>query len=85
MCQHQIPNSNRKLEINNDPDGQKYYILKSEDDYLTVLPWCFAEDRVKVYVETSHLSQVEFQDNDELTEALKNAPRQYQEWIFKQQ
>ena len=84
LCQQQIPDSNRKLEINDGPNGQKYYITRSEDDYLTVSPWCFSEDKVKVYVETSHLSQVEFQDNAEITEALKNAPRQYKEWIFKQ-
>ena len=84
LCQQQIPDSDRKLEINDGPNGQKYYIAKSEGDYLTVCPWCFGEDKVKVYVETSHLSQVEFQNNQEITEALKNAPRQYKEWIFKQ-
>lgn len=83
LCQHQIPDNNRKLEINDGPDGQKYYIVKSEDDFLTVIPWCFTEDKIKVYVETSHLSQVEFEDNDAITEALKNAPRKYQEWIFR--
>jgi hypothetical protein len=82
LCQHQIPDNNRKLEINDGPDGQKYYIAKSDENSLTVTPWCFAEDKVKFYVETSHLSQVEFKDNTEIREALKNAPRKYQEWIF---
>ena len=82
LCQGKIPDNNRKLEINDGPDGQKYYIAKSEDDSLSVFPWCFQEDRVKVFVETSHLSQMVYKDNQELTEALKNAPRQYKEWIF---
>jgi hypothetical protein len=82
LCQQQIPDNNRKLEINDGPDGQKYYIAKSDEDSLTVTPWCFTEDKVKFYVETSHLSQVEFKDNTEIIEALKNAPRKYQEWIF---
>ena len=82
LCQRKIPDSNRKLEINDGPDGQKYYIAKSENGSLTVLPWCFNEDKVKVYVETSHLSQVEFKDNAEITKALQNAPRKYIEWIF---
>jgi hypothetical protein len=82
LCQDKIPDNNRKLEINNGPDGQKYYIARTEDDSLTVFPWCFQEDRVKVFVETSHLSQMAYKDNQELTEALKNAPRQYKEWIF---
>lgn len=81
LCQHQIPDNNRKLEINDGPDGQKYYIAKTEAG-LSVFPWCFKEDKLKVYVETSHLSQIKFQNNQQLTEALKNAPRQYKEWIF---
>ena len=82
LSQGKIPDNNRKLEINDGPDGQKYYIAKLEDGSLSVFPWCFKEEQVKVYVETSHLSQMVYQDNQELTEALKNAPRQYKEWIF---
>lgn len=83
MCQRQIPDNNRKLEINDGPDGTKYYLAKLEDDSLSVFPWCFQEKEIKVYVETSHLSQMSYQDNQELTEALKKAPRKYQEWIFR--
>ena len=82
LCQGKVPDNNRKLEINDGPDGQKYYIAKSEAGSLSVFPWCFQEDRVKVFVETSHLSQMVYKDNQELTEALKNAPRQYKEWVF---
>ena len=82
LCQQQIPDSKRKLEINDGPDGQKYYIAKSENDSLTVFPWCFKEDKIKVYVETSHLSEIKYEDAKALTEALKNAPRQYKEWIL---
>lgn len=82
LCQQQIPDSNRKLEINDGPDGQKYYIAKSKDDSLTVFPWCFKEDKIKVYVETSHLSEIKYENPKALTEALKNAPRQYKEWIL---
>jgi hypothetical protein len=82
LCQHKIPSNQRKLEINDGPNGQKYYITKSEADFLTIIPWCFTEAKIKVYVETSHLSQVQFKNNTEITEALKNAPRQYKEWIF---
>ena len=82
LCQHKIPDNQRKLEINDGPNGQKYYIAKTEAGSLSVFPWCFKEDEIKVFVETSHLSQIKFKDNQELTEALKNAPRQYKEWIF---
>ena len=82
LCQQKIPSNQRKLEINDGPDGQKYYITKTEDGSITVTPWCFEQNEIKVYVETSHLSQVEFKDNAEITAALQNAPRQYKEWIL---
>jgi Protein of unknown function (DUF3891) len=82
LCQQQIPDNYRKLEINDGPDGRKYYIAKSKSGSFSIFPWCFKEDKIKVYVETSHLSQISYQDNQELTEALKNAPRQYKEWIL---
>jgi hypothetical protein len=81
LCQQQIPDNQRQLEINDGPDGRKYYIVRSESG-LSVVPWCFKEDKIKVYVETSHLSQISYKNNQELTAALKNAPRQYQEWIL---
>ena len=83
LCQNQIPSSNRKLEINDSPNGEKNYIVETDDNSLTVTPWCFKEDEIKVYVETSHLSQVVFKDNDEIFQALHKAPRTYREWIFK--
>ncbi|HHP7231879.1 MAG TPA: DUF3891 family protein [Xenococcaceae cyanobacterium] len=83
LCQQKIPDNHRKLEINHGPDGQKYYIAKTEAGFLSVFPWCFKEAEFKVYVETSHLSQIKFKDNDELTAALKAAPRQYKEWILR--
>ena len=82
MCQQKLPSNQRKLETNDDPDGKKYYIAMSEDESITILSWCFEEDKVKLYVETSHLSQVQFKDNVEITEALKNAPRHHKKWIL---
>ena len=82
LCQDKIPSSQRKLEIQNSPSGETNYIFKTDDGSITVTPWCFKKDRIKVYIEISHLSQVEFKDNNEITEALKNAPRQYKEWIL---
>ena len=84
LCQNQIPSSERKLEINSSPNGEKNYIVKSGDSII-VTPWCFKEDEIKIYVETSHLSQVEFKNNEEITKALQNAPRQYKEWILTKQ
>ncbi|MFM2311816.1 MAG: hypothetical protein RLZZ04_1092 [Cyanobacteriota bacterium] len=82
LCQHQIPDNERTLEINVGPDGQKYEIAQSQDGTISVFPWCFAKDKITVYVETSHLSELKFKDNESLKSALKTAPRKYQEWTL---
>ena len=84
LCQDRIPSSERKLEINNSPNGEKNYIVKS-GDAITVTPWCFKEEEIKIYVETSHLSKVAFKDNEEITKALQEAPRKYKEWVLTKQ
>jgi hypothetical protein len=82
LCQHQIPDNERTLEINIGPDGRKYEIAQSQEGAISVFPWCFAKDKITVYVETSHLSEIKFEDNDSLKAALTNAPRKYQEWTL---
>ena len=82
LCQHQIPENQRTLEINQDADGKTYYVAQSEAGWLTVIPWCFAQDKFTVEVEASYLSQIEFTDNKSLIEALKVAPRKYLKWTF---
>ena len=84
LCQNKIPSNQRKLEINDSPNGEKHYILESHNS-ITVIPWCFDKDKIKIYVETSFLSQIEFKDNDEIIKALQDAPRQYKEWILQKQ
>lgn len=82
LCQNKIPDNHRELEINQGADGITYYISRSQAEYLTVNPWCFARDKFTVKVEASYLSQIEFADNQSLTKALKTAPRKYLEWTF---
>ncbi|MGL5074821.1 MAG: DUF3891 family protein [Waterburya sp.] len=82
LCQRQIPDNQREVEINQGADGKTYYLSQSQDGYLTVTPWCFTQDKFTVKVEASYLSQIEFADNKSLKEALKIAPRKYLEWTF---
>lgn len=82
LCQRKIPDNQRDLEINQGADGTTYYVSQSKNGYLTVTPWCFAQDKFTVKVEASYLSQIEFADNYSLTAALKLAPREYLEWTF---
>lgn len=83
LCQHQIPTAGRKLEITPGPDDEIYYIYQLDSDCLSITPWAFQKDIVEVEVEASYLSQLKYSSNQELTLALKEAPRQLLTWQFK--
>lgn len=82
LCQNELPMDERALEISKGPDGQRYDIIQHSNGLVTVTPWCFEDDRFTVNVEASSLSQVTFNDNASLIEALKQAPRKLLEWTF---
>lgn len=82
LCQHELPMDERALEISKGPDGQRYDVIQHENGLVTVTPWCFEDDRFTVNVEATSLSQVTFEHNDRLVEALKQAPRKLLEWTF---
>lgn len=82
LCQQQLPDDERALEISKGPDGKRYDVRQFSDQSVTVEPWCFEDDRFVVNVEVSHLSQAKFDDNASLTAALKEAPRSLLEWKF---
>jgi len=83
LCQHEIPSGERELEITLGPDDVRYYIIL-KDQGLTVQPWPFNESKITVNVEACCLSQIKFDNNDELKAALKNAPRKTLCWTFKE-
>ena len=82
LCQQELPADERCLEISKAHDDQTYDIKQLENGLVTVIPWCFQDDKFTVNVETSVLSQLKFESNTELTEALKTAPRKLLEWTF---
>lgn len=84
LCQQELPQDERWLEISIAHDGQRYDIKQLNNGLVTVQPWCFEDDRFTVNVEVSSLSQVHFDNNDSLTKALKQAPRKLLEWTFVQ-
>jgi Protein of unknown function (DUF3891) len=84
LCQQELPDDERALEISQGCDGLRYDIKKAANGMLTVMPWCFESDRFTVNVEVTHLSALKFDDNASLTQALKVAPRSLREWTFTQ-
>jgi hypothetical protein len=82
LARKRIPDAGRALEITSGIDGQRYDVRQLSDERLTVEPWCFEDDEFTVNVEASYLSQVKFENNDELVEALKAAPIESLDWTF---
>ncbi|MDX2228384.1 MAG: DUF3891 family protein [Leptolyngbyaceae cyanobacterium bins.349] len=82
LARKRIPDAGRSLEITSGIDNQRYDLRQLENGCLTVEPWCFEEDQFTVNVETSCLSQLQFENNAELVAALKSAPIKILEWTF---
>jgi hypothetical protein len=82
LCQQELPDDERALEISKGPDGTRYNIIQFESGLITVIPWCFEDDRFTVNVEATTLNRIKFENNTSLTEALKKAPRTILEWKF---
>jgi hypothetical protein len=81
LTQRQIPEDGRALEITHGIDGQRYD-LRCIGDFLTVEPWCFEDDKFTVNVESSCLSELKYETEEDLVSALKQAPIKILEWTF---
>jgi hypothetical protein len=82
LCQQELPDDERFLEISKGPDDQRYDIMQRSDQLVTVKPWPFQEEQFTVSVEACELFQVKFESNTELTQALQSAPIKVLEWTF---
>lgn len=82
LCQDEIPDDQRALEISEGPDGDRYDLIEQSDGCITVVPWPFQDDRFTVNVDSLLLEQLQFKDNDELTQAMQEAPVESLEWTF---
>lgn len=82
LCNRELPAGERALEIATMPDGKRYDVMQTKDGNVTVIPWPFQEEQFTVNVEACYVSQVKFENNAELTEALQQAPIKVLEWTF---
>lgn len=82
LCQQKLPEDERALEVSKGPDGKRYDVIQFRDNRVTIRPWPFEDGEFTVNVETCKLSQVKFDSNTELREALQQAPIEVLEWTF---
>jgi len=83
LCQGNVPQGGRKLEVQATPKEDKTFLFQSDDDTIAVEPWPFAEDDFEVSVEVHALSEPSYASDEDLLEALRKAKVRYQTWHFK--
>ncbi len=82
LCCQELPDGERALEIAVGPDDKCYSVTQRGDKTLSVTPWPFNTEKFSLSVEACDLHQVQFQSNDELTQALQAAPIKTKTWTF---
>lgn len=82
LCSRELPAGERALEIGVGPDGKRYDIVQDSNQFVTVTPWPFEEEKFTVNVEASYLDKIEFDSNQEIKEALQKAQKKMLEWTF---
>ena len=86
LCRQELPEMSRTLEIYTGPDGQRYDVLRPQQDGpITVQPWPFRDKEFVVTVEATILHQLQFKDDAELAAALREAPIETLSWEFNKQ
>lgn len=82
LCNHELPDGERALEISSRFNDTRYDVIQRSDRTVTVQPWVFQEREFIVNVEACYLEQMQFSSNDELTEALQTATIKPLKWKF---
>ncbi|MBE9099807.1 DUF3891 family protein [Vacuolonema iberomarrocanum] len=80
LCQRKIPDAGRALEITNGPEGESYWLRQLDSGNVTIDPWPFTADTFALSIDTCHLTQLQFESDEALREALKAAPRKITTW-----
>jgi hypothetical protein len=84
LCLDQVPPEGRRLEVSKGPDGLSYTIFEQPDGTLGMEPWPFDEPKFSVHVETFQLNKLVFDDDEELYNAIQDAPVALREWVFRE-
>ncbi|TGE15310.1 DUF3891 family protein [Hymenobacter elongatus] len=83
LCRQELPEMGRHLEISTGPDGQRYEVMRPDaDGPIRITPWPFAAKQFEVSVEACLLPQLQFKDDAELSNGLREARIVTLRWEF---
>lgn len=83
LCKNQIPPNGQRLEVTSLPADEKAEVYAVEDQLHSLTPWPWEDKEVSLSVEVYHLSQLSFENDQELYEAFNNADISVKQWIFR--
>ncbi|MDX2137529.1 MAG: DUF3891 family protein [Chloroflexota bacterium] len=83
LCQRQLPDKERRLEITIGPGGQRYEVFQHKDGTVGLEPYPYAEDELTFSVNKRILTQPQFKDTVEFRKAVDAAPVELYTWTFK--
>lgn len=84
LCMNKIPPEERRLEVSQGPDGVSYYIYQRSNGTIGMEPWPFEDADIQVHIETFLVDQVVFKNDNQLYNAVQDAPITTKEWTFKE-
>ncbi|WP_194975968.1 DUF3891 family protein [Aquiflexum lacus] len=82
LCKDEVPDAERKLEINTSIDGKTYFIYRQKSGNLSIEPWCFEADSFELSIEETVLEQTKYKSQQELKDVLGATPRRNLAWKF---
>lgn len=82
LCKNEVPAGGRKLELGICPKGESCFIHAKEEGLFTVTPWLFEASQFQVSVESFHLDQLAYRNDQALSEALDRAEIKVKHWQF---
>jgi hypothetical protein len=83
LCRRQLPERERALDVAPDLHGTMVRVMQRADDTLSLDPWVFEEDELKVSVEVRRLDTLKFEREAQFEEAMQNAEIETREWCFR--
>ncbi|WP_207434116.1 DUF3891 family protein [Sabulibacter ruber] len=84
LCRNELPEMERALEISNGPDQIRYEVTQLKTGPVLVEPWPFEVKQIQLSVEARCLTQLQFSSDQELADAIWQAPILRKEWLLQQ-
>ena len=82
LCQNQVPDMQRQLDITTGPDGEMIRVWKGASGDLHLSEWVFHQDEIAFDVESRLLTGSSYADGAELRQALDEAQVTLKQWRF---